>query len=91
SPLLVKQMPGHEDATLNSDDHYWDVWHGRGDWAYYRESDTRFSSEFGFAASCTAATWNLVAEGLSDHESPVVRWHDKTNKPWSVFREMVEL
>ena len=91
SPLFVKQMPGHDDATLNSDDHYWDVWHGRGDWTYYRESDTRFSSEFGFAASCTPATWDKVAPGLQDPEGPVVRWHDKTNKPWSVFRDMVEL
>lgn len=91
SPLLVKPMSGHEDATLNSDDHYWDVWHGRGDWVYYRESDTRFSSEFGFASSCTASAWESVAPALTDHESPIVRWHDKTNKPWPVFREMVEL
>ncbi len=33
------------------DQHYWDVWHGRGDWLHYRDSTGRFSSEYGFASA----------------------------------------
>ncbi|MEZ5163505.1 MAG: hypothetical protein R2688_07085 [Fimbriimonadaceae bacterium] len=89
SPLLTPQM--QSEATLHSDDHYWDVWHGRGDWVHYRESNTRFSSEFGFPSSCSMATWN---QWVSHRESPDdlgVRWHDKTRKPWEVFRGLVEI
>src|SRR5205085_4991460 len=65
------------------DSHYWDVWHGRGDWKYYADSDARFSSEFGIASSCSLAQWERVlAPADLDPESPVVRWHDKTNKAW---------
>ncbi len=75
------------------DQHYWDVWHGRGDWVHYRESKARFCSEFGFAASCSLAQWARVlpARELAGPESDVVRWHDKTNKPWDVFSGLVEL
>ena len=84
-------MPGIEHPIANSDDHYWDVWHGRGDWNFYRESDTRFSSEFGFASACTNATWKIVSNKSLNADDPVVRWHDKTNKPWDVYRGMVEM
>ena len=89
SPLLVPGMPGIEHATENSDDHYWDVWHGRGDWGFYRDSKTRFSSEFGFASSCSMAVWNDVSSRPMGHLDPTVRWHDKTNKAWETFHGMV--
>lgn len=91
SPLLVNGLPGANCPTVHSDDHYWDVWHGRGDWVHYRDSDTRFSSEFGFASSCGWRAWNRVGNNLSSPEQPAVRWHDKTGKPWDVFRGLVEL
>ena len=39
------------------DSHYWDVWHGRGDWKFYDESETRFSSEYGFASAPSMDVW----------------------------------
>lgn len=89
SPLLVPGMPGVENPTLNSDDHYWDVWHGRGDWEFYSDSTARFSSEFGFASSCSRTVWNSVSNRQLDVTDPAVRWHDKTNKPWATFLGMV--
>ena len=79
------------------DAHYWDVWHGRGDWKHYADSDTRFSSEYGFASSCALATWAqcLAPEGsgLGDWSdaSPAVRWHDKTRKGYETFQNYVRL
>jgi beta-mannosidase len=68
------------------DSHYWDVWHGRGDWVNYRDSDARFSSEFGFASSCSLALWEEVISPADwQHDSPAVRWHDKTGKPYEKF------
>lgn len=93
SPLLVTGMVDekHIPAQRHSDDHFWDVWHGRGDWIHYRDSETRFSSEFGFASSCSLHAWGLVSDDKLSPDHPVVRWHDKTTKPWDVFRGMVEL
>jgi len=72
------------------DSHYWDVWHGRGDWRFYADSDARFSSEFGFASSCSPAQWERAIAPADHHpESPVVRWHDKTGKAWETFRGYV--
>ena len=75
------------------DSHYWDVWHGRGDWKYYADSDTRFSSEYGFASSCSLPAWE--AAGLTDEDwapaSPTVRWHDKTMKGYETFMAYVRL
>lgn len=75
------------------DQHFWDVWHGRGDWVHYRESDARFCSEFGFASSCSLAQWQQVISEPTQwhHESATVRWHDKTGKPWETFRDFVQL
>lgn len=90
SPVLVNGMPGYEsNAPEHSDDHFWDVWHGRGDWCFYKDSKTRFSSEFGFASSCSMAVWRDVSKRELTHEDPAVRWHDKTGKPWEVFHGMV--
>jgi beta-mannosidase len=83
------------------DQHYWDVWHGRGDWQHYRDSSARFSSEYGFASSCSMRAWRTVfAEQARDAvpgasvtlrdlrasvRDPIVRWHDKTAKGYEVF------
>ena len=79
----------------NGDQHYWDVWHGRGDYQYYRDSTARFCSEFGFAAAPGHATLralepdrNLLAADVRD---PIVRWHDKTAKGYETFLGLVEL
>ncbi len=92
SPLLVKGMPDvPEDPASFSDDHYWDSWHGRGDWTFYRDSNARFSSEFGFASSCSMASWRDVSERHLELDDPTVLWHDKTNKGWETFKSYVSL
>ena len=74
------------------DQHYWDVWHGRGDWTHYAESTARFSSEFGFASSCSLAQWKDILKPEEwDYKSQTVRWHDKTGKSFKVWEDMVEL
>lgn len=74
------------------DQHFWDVWHGRGDWRFYAESTARFSSEFGFASAPSLHVWEeWLPNADVAPEDPQVRWHDKTLKPWDTFRQMVEL
>jgi beta-mannosidase len=55
----------------NSDDygdcHNWDVWHGRGDWKHYSESNSRFCSEFGFGASCGLPAWESCLDPSDKH------------------------
>lgn len=85
---------GPQAGKVNSggwgDSHYWDVWHGRGDWHFYLDSDARFSSEFGFASSCSVALWDrTLATGDRNFEGPIVRWHDKTKKAWEIYRNYV--
>ncbi|HRK20519.1 MAG TPA: hypothetical protein PLX06_01840 [Fimbriimonadaceae bacterium] len=93
-PYIRSSPIGHHDGDkAYGDEHYWDVWHGRGDWKFYAESNTRFSSEFGFASAAGTSCWlsaGMVPSELSPDDLPV-RWHDKTNKPWDVYRGMVEL
>ena len=75
------------------DQHYWDVWHGRGDWKHYRDSMARFSSEYGFGSSCSLRAWQAVFGehvhalelARTDVRAPIVRWHDKTAKGYEVF------
>jgi beta-mannosidase len=79
--------PGGINCGVWGDSHYSVVWHGRGDWKYDADSDTRLSSEFGFASSCSLAQWDRVlAPGDRDSESAGFRWHDDTNKAWEKFR-----
>jgi beta-mannosidase len=78
------------------DQHYWDVWHGRGDWKFYAESKARFASEFGFASAPGARAWARIALGERNAaELPVrdadARWHDKTLKGFETFVAFVEL
>ena len=74
------------------DCHNWDVWHGRGDWVHYVENDSRFCSEFGFAASCGLGAWDTCLAPADKHpDSPAVRWHDKTRKGYEVYLGMVDI
>jgi beta-mannosidase len=74
------------------DCHNWDVWHGRGDWVHYVENDSRFCSEFGFAASCGLGAWDTcLAPADKSPYSPAVRWHDKTRKGYDVYLGMVDI
>lgn len=77
------------------DQHYWDVWHGRGDWIHYQDSTTRFSSEFGFASSCSLDLWDstLLADDVADMPFPFPQadWHDKTGKTRVKFQSYVDI
>jgi beta-mannosidase len=75
------------------DSHYWDVWHGRGDWRHYRESSSRFSSEFGFASACSLGVWEeiLTPAEMQTFPNPSVLHHDKTGKAWETFYGFVAL
>ncbi|MDR3710622.1 MAG: hypothetical protein P4L33_20165 [Capsulimonadaceae bacterium] len=81
--------PGSADF---GDRHNWDVWHGRGDWKFYAEDNSRFCSEFGFASSCGLAAWDdvLAPEDRTPYGA-AVRWHDKTRKGYDVYLGMVKL
>lgn len=77
------------------DQHYWDVWHGRGDWKHYEGSRARFASEFGFAAAPGHDAWKRLtarvdALSLSVRDA-AARWHDKTAKGYETFIGYVEL
>lgn len=83
TPYWPSSPLGGEDPNSQQfgDCHNWDVWHGRGDWTHYPENDSRFCSEFGFAASCGMAAWETVLAPSDKHpQSAAVRWHDKTRK-----------
>jgi beta-mannosidase len=78
------------------DQHYWDVWHGRGDWLHYRDSTARFASEFGFAAAPgPRALERILGPGQAPRETDVrdarVRFHDKTLKGYETFLSYVAL
>lgn len=87
-PVAAKQRGPNSGGF--GDQHCWDVWHGRGDWKYYAESTGRFSSEYGFASSCSLAVWDKVLDEWAEdypfnQEDPVLKWHDKTRKGWDTF------
>jgi beta-mannosidase len=80
----------------SGDQHYWDVWHGRGDWKHYEESTGRFVSEFGFASAPGLESWRHILPGAADPLAGDVRdlaarWHDKTLKGYEDFIALVEL
>ena len=82
--------------VANSEDygdcHNWDVWHGRGDWVHYVENDSRFCSEFGFAASCGLGAWDTCLAPADKHpNSAPVRWHDKTRKGYEVYLGLIDI
>jgi beta-mannosidase len=97
-PYIPSSPFGGERANSGAagDQHYWDVWHGRGDWKYYEDSDARFSSEFGFAsAPGSAAFRRLLGTSEALASVPVrdarARWHDKTKKGYETFLGYVAL
>ncbi len=97
-PYLPTSPWGGERANGGGvgDQHYWDVWHGRGDWKFYDESTARFCSEFGFASSPGPSQLERMVPSASDVLSlPVrhaaVRWHDKTRKGYETFVGYTEL
>ena len=59
---------------------------------HYVENDSRFCSEFGFAASCGLAAWDecLAVPDRSPH-SAAVRWHDKTRKGYDTYLGYIAL
>ena len=78
------------------DQHYWDAWHGRGDWQHYADSTGRFVSEFGFASAPGPRTWSKIlphAQAALERPArdPEARWHDKTLKGFETFVALVEL
>jgi beta-mannosidase len=75
------------------DSHYWDVWHGRGDWKHYEESASRFCSEFGFASSPSLYTWSKCLDREADwvFDSEAVKWHDKTLKGYEKYVSFIEM
>ena len=92
SPLLAEDA----DAGSSGDEHFWDVWHGRGDWTHYKHSTGRFVSEFGFASAPGRSVWQKVYPGdpewsRRDVRDPAARWHDKTAKGYDTYVGYVEL
>jgi len=92
SPIGQGPDDPHVNVGRYGDSHYWEVWHGRGDWIHYRDSDTRFSSEFGFASAATPETYQtcLTTDERTDFPSAAFLSHDKTGKPWEMFVGYVE-
>jgi beta-mannosidase len=94
---IASSPTGKEKANsgTDGDQHYWEVWHGRGDWGNYADSDARFCSEFGFASAPGRAVWRAMDLGTdllsASPEHPTARWHDKTGKGYDVFVGFVEM
>ena len=83
---------GDSNSADFGDCHNWDVWHGRGDWVHYVENDSRFCSEFGFAAAPGMAAWDTcLNEGDKTPDSAAVRWHDKTRKGYDTYLGYIAL
>jgi beta-mannosidase len=76
----------------DGDCHYWNVWHGEGDWLHYDKCSARFVSEFGFSGPPDLLT-------LEEHldpadlgvDTPGMRWHDKTGKGYSTYLGYIAL
>ena len=86
---------GHEENPsddASGDCHYWNVWHGEGDWRHYVKCTARFVSEFGFAAAPHERTLReaIPAEHLGV-DSPGMRWHDKTRKGYETYLGFIAL
>jgi beta-mannosidase len=97
-PYIASSPIGGENANDGNvgDQHYWDVWHGRGDWKHYKDSTGRFASEFGFASAPGHSVWRKVFPGepewsRRDVRDGVARWHDKTGKGYDTYVGYVEL
>ncbi len=97
-PYIASSPIGGDDPNAGNigDQHYWDVWHGRGDWKFYKDSTGRFASEFGFASAPGRTAWRRIFAGEPEWSrrevrDPVARWHDKTSKGYDTYVGYVEL
>jgi beta-mannosidase len=74
------------------DCHYWNVWHGAGDWRHYTECSARFVSEFGFAAPPDGRTFEGALRSADlGVDTPAMRWHDKTLKGYETYLGFIAL
>jgi beta-mannosidase len=89
SPWGTEDDPSGEGT---GDCHYWNVWHGEGDWVHYAKCTARFVSEFGFAGPPDLLT---LEESLDPADlgvdTPGMRWHDKTNKGYDTYLGYIAL
>ena len=76
----------------DGDSHYWNVWHGAGDWRHYEKCRARFVSEFGFSGPPAQRT---LEEALDPSDlgvdTPGMRWHDKTSKGYGTYLGYIAL
>jgi beta-mannosidase len=83
SPYGSETDPSGE---ADGDCHYWNVWHGEGDWVHYEKCTARFVSEFGFSAPPDIRTLReWLDPGDLAVDTPAMRWHDKTSKANPTF------
>jgi beta-mannosidase len=76
----------------DGDSHYWNVWHGEGDWVHYAKCTSRFVSEFGFSGPPALETLTEVLDpGDLGVDTPAMRWHDKTNKGYETYLGYIAL
>lgn len=81
SAPYVSTSPLDIHGSGHGDRHYWDVWHGQGDWEGADLSGTRFASEFGFAS---------LAHPTADYDVPeLLTHHNRTGKSIEAIRELI--
>ncbi len=89
SPWGTEEDPSG-DGT--GDCHYWNVWHGEGDWVHYRKCTARFVSEFGFAGPPDLLTLEECLDPADlGVDTPGMRWHDKTGKGYDTYLGFIGL
>jgi beta-mannosidase len=89
SPFGSETDPSGE---ADGDCHYWNVWHGEGDWVHYAKCTARFVSEFGFSGPpdlLTLEEW--LDPGDLAVDTPGMRWHDKTGKGYATYLGFIAL
>lgn len=84
-PYIPGSPHGREpdcNSPSSGDQHFWDVWHGVGDWTYYHDFRGSFCSEFGFLSSCGRLAWSgALPPGVDSATDPLVEFHNRSNKP----------
>ncbi len=89
SPWGTEDNPSGDDT---GDCHYWNVWHGEGDWVHYTKCTARFVSEFGFAGPPDLRTLEEVLDPADlGVDTPGMRWHDKTGKGYTTYLGYIAL
>lgn len=83
-------VTGDCNGMERGDQHFWDVWHGRGDWIHYRDFDGSFCSEFGFLSSCGKSAWSsALPPNVESADDALVAFHNRANKP--TYVDLIEL